>query len=499
MKKYFFFLIVNILLSSFVAEARQDNHTTANHVNTRIDVPLNKKIQSLFPNAHVGLVVYHLESNQLIYAKQSDHYFTPASTLKLLTSYAALDYLGPKYTYQTTLKFDPKKGNVIISFSGDPSFTDAKLEQLLLALKNKGISKIKGKIILENHGYVLPFVSPGATWDTWSYYPPVSSIILNENLVSVKLQPSTLLNQSCQANLVASEDTINNAYKLTHQINTVSQQQADQSCSLEAVVDTNNAIHLSGCWPINQPNILSISLASPEKAVAQKINVLLKKLALTYPKKTIYFSEFFPANYDNKFDNDTDLEIIASIPSQPLSDLLVPVLQNSNNLYADSLHKKLGQTHFGIGDYAHGVKAQHAILAKLGIPLDLSQQFDGSGASRYNLITPNQLVALLTHLYEDKKNYPTIFNALPVSGMSGTLKKRFQNEETRLCQNKIRAKTGSLKYTSALAGYLEVNTNHHYAFALMIQGEKSKIKKIKNKEDALLAEIYHLLSSHLDG
>src|SRR5688572_13833346 len=70
---------------------------------------LDHKIDTLFPTAHVGLVVQELETNQDIYAHQANKHFTSASTLKLFTSYAALNYLGPDYRYQTTLTFDPKK------------------------------------------------------------------------------------------------------------------------------------------------------------------------------------------------------------------------------------------------------------------------------------------------------------------------------------------------------------------------------------------------------
>lgn len=485
MNRAILFLLISSLFICFSAKA---------NIHPKIKQELDQKIQNLFPNAHVGLVIQHLEKNQLIYAKKPNQYFFPASTIKLLTSYAALNYLGSEYTYQTTLQFDPKKinsagrlkGDMILAFNGDPSLTDEKLEQLLLSLKEHGVKQIQGKIYIEGQGYALPYAPPGATWDVWSYYPPVSSIILNENTVSVKLQPSTQLYEPCGVNFVQPEN-----YTLTHQITTVSEKEAEQSCSLDVTVDTNNAIHLSGCWPINQPDtMMTISLASPEKMAEQKIKTLLKKHAIQYPNQAVYFTH---ADASSK----AKLNTMASVSSLPLPSLIKTMLHDSNNLYADSLHKKLGQTYFDKGGYAQGVMAQQAILTKLAVPLERNQQFDGSGASRYNLLTPNQLVTLLTKVYQDKKNYPILLQALPVAGTSGTLKNRFQEKSTRICQNKIHAKTGSLRYISALAGYLSVSPEQQYAFALMIQGEPNKMKKIKQKEDVLMAEIYQLLAENL--
>ncbi len=455
---------------------------------------IDNKINALFPTAHVGLAIKNLETNQIIYANQSDKFFTPASTLKLFTSYAALTYLKQNYTFDTTLKFDPKKitaqgilnSDVVLTFSGDPSFTDHTLTDLLTHLSNQGIHKINGKIIVENRGFILPYESPGATWDTWSYYPPVSSIIVNENTALVKITPGATLNSPSSARLAHYNDSTDlPPVTLTHSIKTVSAEEAEQSCSLEVAVSKNNAITLFGCWPINKLNsTLTISLVSPEKALEKKIFALLKKQNIQHKDQFIYFTN------EHTVKLNPGLETIATISSAPLHELIKPLLEDSNNLYADSVHKKLGEKYFGVGSYAYGVKAQQTILGKLAIPMALNQQFDGSGASRYNLVSPNQLLTLLSQLYEDNYAYEMIINALPVAGVSGTLKNRFKINNTTICQNKIWAKTGTLKNISGLAGYLNVDSGKQYAFALMIQGEGLQMKKIKAKEDELLAEIF---------
>lgn len=458
---------------------------------------VDKKINDLFPTAHVGLVIQNLETNELIYAHQADKFFTPASTLKLFTSYAGLVYLGQDYTFDTTLKFDPKKitstgklnSDVVLSFNGDPSFTDKNLSQLLSALKHHAITEIKGKIIVENNGFTLPYESPGATWDTWSYYPPVASIIINENVVLIKINPGTTLNAAASANLIKDAGSGElPPVTLSHDIRTASAGEAEQSCSLDVTVSKSNAINLFGCWPIDKKNTtLTISLASPEKVLEKKIFALLKKQNIKQAHQAIYFT------HQRAIKHHPDLETTASVSSAPLHKLIKPLLADSNNLYADSLHKKLGERYYGVGSYAYGVKAQQEILAKLAIPMTISQQFDGSGASRYNLVTPNQLVTLLSHLHRDNVVYPLLLNTLPVAGVSGTLKNRFKAANTEICQNKIFAKTGSLKNTSGLAGYLDADGGKKFAFALMIQGEGLQMKKIKAKEDDLLAEILKTL------
>lgn len=464
-----------------------------------LEQTLNNKIDELFPTAHVGLVIQELDTNKIIYANQANKHFTPASTLKLFTSYAALTYLGSDYRYQTTLAFDSTKisstgvlnSDITLTFSGDPSFTDAALIELLSALKNKGVSKINGKFIIKSNGFSAPYESPGATWDTWSYYPPVSSIIINENVALVKITPGKKINTPSVAHLSLYPGSVDlPPVKLSHAIMTVSPEQAEQSCSLDVTVNKDNAIHLSGCWPMQtSDSVLWVSVASPEKILSKKIITTLDKMSIAYAHPKI---EFNPTA-KTKYSSNVDLDCVTTISSAPLTELINTTLKDSNNLYADSLHKKLGETYFGVGSYAYGIQAQQAVLTKLDIPFELSQAFDGSGASRYNLLSPNQLVNLLTRLYQDKNNYDVMLNAMPVSGTSGTLKNRFKTENTLIAKNKIFAKTGSLKNTSSLAGYLHTDSNKKYAFALMIQGEQLKMKKIKAKEDELLAEIIRLL------
>lgn len=465
-----------------------------------LEQTLNNKIDELFPTAHVGLVIQELGTNKIIYANQANKHFTPASTLKLFTSYAALNYLGSDYRYQTTLAFDSKKisstgvlnSDIALTFSGDPSFTDKSLEQLLSALKNKGITKINGKFIVKSNGFTAPYESPGATWDTWSYYPPVSSIIINENVALVKITPGKKINTPSIAHLsLYPGSTDLPAVKLSHAITTVSAEQAEQSCSLDVTVNKENDLHLSGCWPMQtNDSVLWISLASPEKMLSKKIITTLDKISIAYAHPKI---EFNPTTTNNKQATVLNLDCVTTISSAPLTELINTTLKDSNNLYADSLHKKLGETYFGVGSYAYGIQAQQAVLTKLDIPFELNQAFDGSGASRYNLISPNQLIHLLSRVYQDKNNYDVMLNAMPVSGTSGTLKNRFKADSTLVAKNKIFAKTGTLKNISSLAGYLHTDSNKKYAFALMIQGEQLKMKKIKAKEDELLAEIVRLL------
>lgn len=491
MKPYFVHIkIIGLFFGLICLSANAQAHLS-------LEQTLNHKIDDLFPTAHVGLVIQDLDSHKIIYATQANKHFTPASTLKLFTAYAALDYLGADYRYQTTLAFDPKKINstgvlnsdITLSFSGDPSFTDASLVTLLSALKNKGVTKINGKFIIESKAFTSSYTSPGATWDTWSYYPPVSSIIINENVALVKIRSGKKINTPSTAQLSLYPGSADlPPIKLTHAIVTVSPEQAEQSCSLDVTVNKDNAIHLSGCWPMQaSDSVLWVSLISPEKILSKKIVTALDKMSIAYAHPKIEF------NPEIKSKHTSDLDYVTTVSSAPLAELINTTLKDSNNLYADSLHKKLGETYFGIGSYAYGVQAQQAVLTKLDISFNLNQIFDGSGVSRYNLLSPNQLVSLLTRLYQDKNNYDVMLNAMPISGASGTLKNRFKAEHTLIAKNKIFAKTGSLKNISSLAGYLHTDSNKKYAFALMIQGEQLKMKKIKAKEDELLAEIVRLL------
>ena len=117
--------------------------------------------------------------------------------------------------------------------------------------------------------------------------------------------------------------------------------------------------------------------------------------------------------------------IIARYQSPELSEMLGPVLRDSDNLYAESILKTLGWKFTNVGSFQEGVNSMQDLLEKkLDIDFVHSDLFDGSGASRYDQVTPELMARLLYVMYHDRKLYRHFYRGLPDAGFNGTLQNR---------------------------------------------------------------------------
>ncbi|BCA94287.1 hypothetical protein TUM19329_06480 [Legionella antarctica] len=159
--------------------------------------------------------------------------------------------------------------------------------------------------------------------------------------------------------------------------------------------------------------------------------------------------------------------LIATEHSKPVSQLMADTLKPSDNLYADSLY--LHTASQINGSPLNWDEAQPVIKKFLeqqtGVDLKKAIFTDGSGLSRYNLVTPEQTISLLKFLYQ---RFPLSYEyiaSLPISGRDGTLQKRFKIPTQ---QGFVRAKTGTMTGMNSLSGYLYTTNGHTLAFAMYI-------------------------------
>jgi D-alanyl-D-alanine carboxypeptidase/D-alanyl-D-alanine-endopeptidase (penicillin-binding protein 4) len=154
--------------------------------------------------------------------------------------------------------------------------------------------------------------------------------------------------------------------------------------------------------------------------------------------------------------------------SHSLEDVLVPMMKDSNNLYAESMFYQIGAaTGARPAKSSHARNAIKRTLHKAGITGSHYKIADGSGLSLYNYVTPELLTKLLVYAYRHPSIYRYLYVSLPVAGEDGTLKKRMKDTPAQIS---VRAKTGTLTGISSLAGYAVATNNHVLAFAIINQG-----------------------------
>ena len=151
-----------------------------------------------------------------------------------------------------------------------------------------------------------------------------------------------------------------------------------------------------------------------------------------------------------------------------LDDLLVPMMKNSDNIYAECLFYQTAAT-VGKKGAGHKEAAQRTeeLLKKIGVDPNPYKIADGSGLSLYNYVSAEMLVALLGYAWRNESIREHLLPSLPVAGYDGTLQKRMIGTEG---EGNVKAKTGSVTGISSLAGYLTTVNGHVLAFAIINQG-----------------------------
>lgn len=169
-----------------------------------------------------------------------------------------------------------------------------------------------------------------------------------------------------------------------------------------------------------------------------------------------------------------DAEVIGQVSSQPMSVLLAQALENSDNVLAEALARQVAIARGAPPSFAGASAATIEALEDLGIDSIGIELSDGSGLSTKDRVPPSvmgQVVALAVK--GEPAALRNLLTGMPVAGVSGSLADRFQDDASRAGAGWVRAKTGSLEVTYALAGYVPDVDNRILVFAFVSNGVSS--------------------------
>ncbi|QDZ90812.2 D-alanyl-D-alanine carboxypeptidase/D-alanyl-D-alanine-endopeptidase [Shewanella decolorationis] len=446
---------------------------------------LAKQIADIAPrHSQVALLARDLSTNTLLYSQQADTLFIPASTQKVLTAVTAMASLGPDFRYVTELWSDAPirqghiAGSVYLRFSGDPTLTQDDLKALFAHLQKQGIKSVEGHLYLIGDKQEQ-LQAPGWVWDDLGicFAAPVSSYIINQNCVYGQFAPSSAKYAS-EVKLRASSFGVQVSSDAIF-----SPQAGHDFCQLDLVRLGQNQYHLRGCYPGSEAIPLAIAISDPEKFAMDTLTATLKgeislsgkvKIGKTIPSKA---------------------KLIASHSSAPLPELLKTMLLKSDNLIADSLFKRVGQSYYKTqGSFTNGAAAMRHILTELRVDLTNANIVDGSGLSRYNLLSAKQLADVLALIYQDAR-FRSLIDSLPEAGVSGTLQYRLGYTKPPL-KHRVFAKTGSMQGVANLAGFMRLAQQRDILFVVLENGISPETKK--QRKPAFSADFLTLLLNAIE-
>ncbi|HEX5724597.1 MAG TPA: D-alanyl-D-alanine carboxypeptidase/D-alanyl-D-alanine-endopeptidase, partial [Longimicrobiaceae bacterium] len=174
--------------------------------------------------------------------------------------------------------------------------------------------------------------------------------------------------------------------------------------------------------------------------------------------------------------------------SPPLREVLAAFLKPSQNQYGEILLKTLGRELRGTGSAAAGIAVVDSLARAWGLPPRRLAMADGSGLSRYNLVSPDFLAALLAHMARSPR-FEAFHAALPVAGQDGTLAARMRG--TPLAGN-VHAKTGTLSGVRSLSGYLTTAAGERVLFSAMVNHHTLTSRDADRLAEAALLRVYRL-------
>lgn len=449
----------------------------------RLEIMLD---QPPLDRAYLGMVLQTQASSgqpqRTLYSHQGDRRFTPASSLKLLTTAAALDRLGPDYRIRTSVYGRPSPdGTTVLRLvgRGDPTLGKPQIEQLAAQLGAAGVTRVS-RWILDDGYFPGPVLNPTWEWEDlqFDYAAPVNGLIFNHNALTLVITPGSI-GQPLHLEWPGSVSPPD--WPLINQTTTVAAGLEPQPLILSRGLGSPG-LTLQGSLPaLAEPHQLDLAVLDPSQGFQQVLALALGASGLEVEA---------PVSRQITGPIASEREL-AHLLSPPLRDWLGAANRDSHNLTAEVLLKTLGVTQAPPGSTdasQSGIQVVKTTLASLGVDTSTLYLVDGSGLSRHNLVTPRALVETLQVMAQHPQ--ARVFrDSLAIAGVSGTLRHRFHPGPLA---GHLQGKSGALTGNVALAGYLQPPHYPPLVFSVLINHAQASTGELRRRLDKILELVAQL-------
>jgi len=440
-----------------------------------------------------GVHIVNLDRNATLADISSDRLFVPASAAKLFTAALAFTRLGPEYRFLTRIvaasppdEDGRLKGDLVLVGGGDPSLDGrpqsapsgqgsarlAAIEQLAWQVIQRGVRRIEGDIIGDDSAYPWEPYPEGRSQEDalWHYGAPVGALSISENRVVLTLSPGRVDGEPARLRLNPRLEF----FVIDNRVRTVVA--GETRIEVERLPGSRQLKLWGTISRRSGATSRLVALDDPAEYAAAALHDALTRLGVQVDGRS---------RARHAYSNETTARMEAPIElarhqSPPLSEILSFTLQESPNLHAELLLREVGRVRRQSGTRQAGLDELKDLLQQASIPAEECQLVDGSGLSRYSLITPRALTALLGYLYRLPES-PQWLSFLPAAGEEGTLKGRLTAAGAR-----VRAKTGSMNRISALAGYAVNSAGQTLAFAIVANNFSAPAAEIRSIIDKIV-------------
>ncbi len=443
----------------------------------RPDPGLARKIDALldskrYRRASWGVDVRYVDGGAVLYSRDPLKYFIPASNMKVFTTAAVLDRLGPNFRFETRLGYEGQlqengvlTGDLVLIGGGDPGLANnldsgpifQHLDNLAREVERAGIRLIQGDVVGDDSFF--SYAPHGRGWNKkdleYHYAPRVSALSFYDNLLNLVARPGRRTGQPIR---LASYPS-NSLFQLVNMGTTVAD--GPQATGYFYRSLGNHKAVIGGQIPVNSPGwTRRITMEDPALYTATILRDRIRKRGIRVGG-SVRSRHVAPSD-------GVEMHEIYVHESPPLIEVIFRVNRESHNLYAEILLRTLGAVVKGRGSDSGGLEVVYELLREAGVPLRLTDLQDGSGLSEQNLITPRAQSMLLKHV-AGKSFFPFFLGSLPVAGRNGTLRGRMGGTPAA---NRVFAKTGTLSNAITLGGYVQSRSSELLAFSILVNDHR---------------------------
>jgi serine-type D-Ala-D-Ala carboxypeptidase/endopeptidase (penicillin-binding protein 4) len=436
---------------------------------------------SALSHAFVGMRVVRLSDGHVLYARNSERLFVPASNMKLFTTALALSKLGADYRLATQIGADVPldasgtlPGDLELIGGGDPSLSGREypyrshtspvavysfraIDELADQLIARGLQRIEGNIVGDDSRYVWepqpgPWSSDSATRE---YGAPVSALILHDNTFALTLRPAAHVGDSARIILTPPFEN----FAIDNRV--ITSERGERKIQVYRSA-SGRELHVWGTIPKGDAGYTQeLAIGDPALYAAEVLRDALLRRGVSIKGEAVARHRFPD---ETSSDPPKPIVLLAEHRSPSLFELLQVVDKVSQNLHAEMFLREVAVAAGHPGSRESGLAAINEFLTSIGISGAEYQFTDGSGLSRNTLVSPSAITKLLAHMNQSEHREDWL-NLLPIGGEDGTLGSRFAGHPEA---HAIRAKTGTLDHVKAMSGYADAPAYGRVAFSLLV-------------------------------
>lgn len=477
MKHSFFSLFLILLVHSFYAQ-----NSIQKAINSLKNDPSLK-------HATISFLVKDIDKDTVIASLNEATSLVPASTMKIFSTATALQMLSSYHKFSTYLQYDgyidsncTLHGNIYIKGGGDPTLGGRYLKNYLLiekwsdAVANLGINKIEGKIIGDASYFSYEYVPSTWSWsDMGNYYGTgISGLSIHDNTTHFYFDSGSNKGDST---IVECFEPYTPDMEVRNKVKSWTTKK-DLAYIYGAPYDGLRTI--KGRIPLDKTKFdVRGSMHEPAYTAAFELESLLWKNGIEVS---------LPSTTTRRLENLDLLEktkriTFDTLKSPSVSKIIYWTNLYSNNLFAEHLLRHIGVSKYKDGSVFSSTLAISNYWENKGVIKTGFYVSDGSGLSRFNAVSANHLVSVLTYMKKKSKYSKTFYSSLPIAGKTGTL--RTIGRKTKI-QGNMRAKSGTMTRIKSYAGYVKSASGKNLCFAIIVNNHTCNGLQIKKKLEKVM-------------